>query len=1567
MSLNRTLVSLLLLPILSSCGEEMTAEGEKPDEVIPAVVGAASTSNTTVYVSFSEPMDESAAVSTNYVITQEVVNPEVGTITVNDAYFPKGDSSHTAVVLHTSPQNEVTYRIKAVDIDDANGNPIPGVIRTPSGVIDTSSTTFAGSARGLVELTVESDGAGGVSGWSDTNMNGVLDSGDSLKDAAGNSIVLADRDSDGVIDNWEDKDGNGTVTPGDTVSGFQDTDGDGLSDSQELRGVKVKVEKSKGEWVEYEVTSDPTKADTDGDRLSDITERRLGTNPRKSDTDSDGLSDYPERNVIYSKATSADTDGDGIGDGREFNELQTSPIHADTDGDQLTDDVELYKRFRNPRIADLPTFGIVPGNHTIILNEVYTYTDSSGSEVSVQSSSSAQVGTSSANSIIVTDQSVHETVLHVGGEALLRGGISEQNEKHFILGQATFFANWKKTDIGIQGADKSVTREAQQVLEESYNKGETLTASSDVARAVENAVINLEVNLRNKGDIAFSVQDIEVTMLQRRPGTKKLEPLATLLPRAGSNAVYHLGPFEREIGPIVFSDENFPVAAAEALMRDPRGIVFRVANYAIVDEFGRQFTFINQQVTDVTAGLVIDYGFEGVERHQIAVSGMRDPASGDAIGTFDANGRPTGLPLTFLLQNQLGWERNPTTKDAIIAGIEGIAQTAALGDDVQKVAVGTRGLGLGEVIIEAGPNGILDSTTDPNSHNRPAITRGFDTSLTCGTDAPVIFQGSKACSAASECTCTEANGCPPEVLANAQPGNDGFANAQCDGPNIITRVGGYENRPGSYRWVALTDADLSTSADVDSIRMKPGESFKLAFVQDLDKDGLFARQEFAMGTTDSPVNSEDNTQFGDTYRLPVAGSPTACGFQVLPFFCGDEAIQSVRIPLADSRDTDRDGMEDATEQERGWEVAPNGQSRRQVYSLPTLRDSDGDGLTDWQERDIRFSCAQRFYVAGKNRTVDGVYFGPLRRNEVTFNENTIVGYPAAYENQRLIFTGPFDAAIAPTEALIPDDLTSAAMAYGTVNANDPRYIENVAPYCRPDVLDLSTADPNDYISRAVALDPQDVDTDGDGVDDGVEIIGYEVNRSVKATFDFDKIVAGSDPVLFHARGDDVLVRQFSATIKLGDVILLPGPNGQFDADYAALYVRDTDFRLGVSLLAETNPTRIRSNPLEFDTDGDGVSDGAERSTGSNPVVPGDVGNLLDSDGDGVFDIDESRGLNITVNGVGEVVRSNPTIGDTDGDGLPDFVEYQVGSNPSRVDTDADGLGDYDELSAHQFSAYAGYVKQFENFSLDASTSMTYGTRLDDSDSDNDGIPDGGEVTGFTIDTLQGGVPVTLTVETNPLTADTDGDGLTDAHERDTAVGIIIPPRKTNPLASDSDGDGKDDGHDSIPLTANRSVTVDLVSLGLFDSVEANPDWEWELHVLGPWVSAWTKDTRASTHINYFTNSNNCPLCTFTTRANSPLGAWSTGYLNIPNQYFLARPLKDKPKFNVMAGESFAVAGTVLQYDFDGINNRHLYPCQSDFLKRFSYADIAYRNAIDGTVDLSQGRCSVQLRYTVHVN
>lgn len=1559
----------------------------------PRVVAAKSTGNTSVTVTFSEPMEAlSAQTPANYGIKLAGVDNPTGGLLVIAAQLI-GDTGQ-AVKLTTSPQNEVSYTLTAVNVTSREGEQLQ-VSQDFGGFSTANKAVFVGAPPALI----------------------LACSAQSFSPLAGTACSVDSDCWDPLYDEVLDPVPGGACEV--LENGFVDSDGDGIPDEKELRGVDITVIYGNGQVETRRVTSSPDSTDTDQDGVSDQDELRYGSNPRDADSDSDGLSDDLELNTIYSSPYNGDTDGDLIEDGLEYEVFQTSPIHADTDGDQLDDAAELIEFYRDPRIADLPNLSIDTGAMFVTLNEVFSYTDATGQESFSESSSTAQVSSGSSLENIVLDEDITEELNAGGFRVTAKGGLSESQTSNtigvFVWGQAEVFAEFNRNFIHLDAENTSEVRSSQRVLEDSYAKGSGFSSSSEVTRVVESATLNVDIRLINKGDMAFSVTDVEVTLLRLRPGTRTLEPVATLVPKSGAATQFELGPFNREIGPLVFGALDMPVAVAEDIMRNAAGIGFQVSNYRILDEYGREFTRINQEVQDKTAGIMIDYGFEGIDQYQIAASGLLDLNPGSQtylqpLGGFDGRGRPTGLPLLFLLENQLGLEKNPSTNDAIIAGENGRADTPARGDDVQVRTVGTRGLGIGSVIVEAGANGIIDSDIPAGSQNRETVSRGFDTSQTCGTNSPLIFQGQKACSTpandalgnplvANECTCTAENGCPGELNT---PDTD-YSLAQCDGPSVVTRVGGYSNKPGSYRWVALTDSDLPAGADVEQIVLKPGESFKLAFIQDLDGDGLFARQEQAIGSIDSPFNQEDNLEFGDIYRAD--GAQAGCEGQVLPAFCGNEfmaATANLSVPLADSRDTDRDGLDDSVEYLEGWEVAPNGQSRRRVYPSPFLRDSDGDGLTDVQERDPRFSCRQTFVAAGVNRAVETASSpSPYALGSFVFSEDTLIAYPSPYQNSNFetSFAGLVDNLVGIAAA--GDDEVTLLPDYTDPASN--MYYTKVAPFCLPD--SQSPAGDGTFVSEAQSLDPNSPDTDGDGVSDAQEILGYQVAEALIANIDFDD--ASASP-LFAAYGDDVLVRDFNRTIEAGDIILLPGVNRRLDADYVGLFQaphEDTQ----ADLLVRRPGQLIRSNPLRLDTDGDLLTDGTELRLGSNPIDPSDAGALLDSDGDGVFDIDESRGLRVTINGVPTDVRSNPTQADSDGDGLPDFLEYQIGSNPSSTDTDDDGLGDYDELSAAIFQQYAGYVSRFENFILDGTRSANYGTDLNESHTDQDGLSDWQEVSGFALYR-----PVQAFVTTNPLVEDTDGDGLNDDAEINRGGDVFM---RTNPILADTDGDGRSDsfeGEITDPLVFDYGVelTIDSMELVAPGNASGIVDWYWDIYFdEGLSLGAGGKGERLWSSADFITSFNKridpdqdpvviTPILDGGSINPSGYGSYWDGsfegscrfvgnatvceeyplraVLAVNREFFYHEPQTvsvfpagDARAIAVLSDQNFIVlSGQIIEGVFDGTPEKNLIPdkCVGSFNLTFTLDDlrsrgIIFSDVIEPQVAADTG-CSIRVRYTI---
>ncbi|HUF39611.1 MAG TPA: protein kinase [Anaerolineales bacterium] len=92
-------------------------------------------------------------------------------------------------------------------------------------------------------------------------------------------------------------------------------------------------------------------------------------------------------------------------------------------------------------------------------------------------------------------------------------------------------------------------------------------------------------------------------------------------------------------------------------------------------------------------------------------------------------------------------------------------------------------------------------------------------------------------------------------------------------------------------------------------------------------------------------------------------------------------------------------------------------------------------------------------------------------------------------------------------------------------------------------------------------------------------------------------------------------------------------------------------------LTDVEEQRLGTDPFNQDTDGDGLSDFEEVQTGTDPLNP-------DTDGDGLTDGEE------------KIWGTNPLVPDTDGDTIPDGVEvHEMGTSPINVDTDGDGLND----------------------------------------------------------------------------------------------------------------------------------------------------------------------------------------------------------------------------------------------------------------------------------------------------
>jgi hypothetical protein len=232
-----------------------------------------------------------------------------------------------------------------------------------------------------------------------------------------------------------------------------------------------------------------------------------------------------------------------------------------------------------------------------------------------------------------------------------------------------------------------------------------------------------------------------------------------------------------------------------------------------------------------------------------------------------------------------------------------------------------------------------------------------------------------------------------------------------------------------------------------------------------------------------------------------------------------------------------------------------------------------------------------------------------------------------------------------------------------------------------------------------------------------------------------------------------------------------------------------------------------------DYDQDGVPNGYETNVlGTNPSNP-------DTDGDGYTDLDELYlGLDPTVADRYTIAISISTTGGSSGGGTvavsPDQTYHDVGTEVILTATPNSAEGYF-------FWNWSGNVSGSDNpstLTMDSAKTVTAEFIHESVDTDSDGLTDVAEVNVHGTDplnvdtdgdTLTDGDEVNVH-GTDPLLADTDGDGLTDVAE--------LNVYGTNPLSADTDGDSLTDS-DELNVHGTDPLLADTDGDGLADGDE----------------------------------------------------------------------------------------------------------------------------------------------------
>ncbi|MGB0716668.1 MAG: hypothetical protein ACPGXK_12365, partial [Phycisphaerae bacterium] len=550
--------------------------------------------------------------------------------------------------------------------------------------------------------------------------------------------------------------------------------------------------------------------------------------------------------------------------------------------------------------------------------------------------------------------------------------------------------------------------------------------------------------------------------------------------------------------------------------------------------------------------------------------------------------------------------------------------------------------------------------------------------------------------------------------------------ARCNGREVLKRYKGSDTGVRNRTWFVYSDREVPFGTDFGDIILKPRMNVVLAFEQDLDRDGLFARNEFGFGSSDRDRDSDDDTisdiaEVRDGWVIDIAGR---------------EAYRAFPDPRTD--DSDGDGVLDADEQTCGTD--------------PRKRDTDDDGIGDAEEIATMADCTVPPTDNGSgifnslnplNPDTDGDFLsdgiedalGSDNRDATDageFLDSDADGVPDSVENANGGWLVTIERCSNSCVFAYDGTCQEAALAceVGAPNAGDACTVDsecNLVAECRSNGF-------AECVSSSAGVCNSDSDCSQYATCQQVAPFGFFCGGTLTGDTCFTDADCSGDC-------DFASLNPFCRNSTNAGSPCLDDIDCPATAFRCGGCIEGTDCA-DCGVIEES--MNVFSDPTRGDTDFDGLPDLLERTIGTDP-------NNVDTDGDGLLDYDEFASF-------GEFFQNNFLF---DGFFLSDAGSLQLGSDPTSQDTDGDGLSDgFEQSNGWRVPTPDGLTV------IDVFSSLIL------ADSDFDGLDDLGEYVGA--DKVAQGRPSDTGDATDPSSQDTDGDGRSDGAELASGTDPLVP-------------------------------------------------------------------------------------------------------------------------------------------------------------------------------------------------